>query len=310
MILAKSLFVLLGLLGVFFVLFKKKGELGIEVFLIWFILFVSFALLIIFVEKTTFAANVLGIFRGVDLLIYLGFIFVLFLIMSLFAKIDKMNYDIARIVRHLAIDNEVKKHGETSYNQDYTKYQLKGNWLRKIARRQIYTKNVLKYVKGKTIDFGCGTGELMSMLPQGSIGFDINESTVEYCRIHNLNVELYNPEVDNYLFSNCEVGKYKTFVISNVLEHLKNPDNVIKTIIKSCNRLKIERVVITVPEWKGFKYDWTHITFIDYEYIKNYNLRNLDGYQLTKQKRFPFNFSIVGNYFVYNELIIIYDKID
>ena len=107
MILAKLLFVSLSVLGVVFVFSKyKKGEIGIRLFLLWLVLFISFALLVIFVEKTTLVANVLGIVRGVDLLIYLGFILVLYLIMSLYAKIDKMNSAITKIVRHLAINNK------------------------------------------------------------------------------------------------------------------------------------------------------------------------------------------------------------
>jgi len=99
------------------------------------------------------------------------------------------------------------------YDQEYTNYQLKRSWFRKKARN-IYLKNTLRFVIGKTIDFGCGIGELLSLLPEGSIGYEINEATVRYCKKMGLNVEYYNPELDKYELNQLKPGIYSTLILS------------------------------------------------------------------------------------------------
>ena len=194
-----------------------------------------------------------------------------------------------------------------SYNEKYTDYQLKRNWIRKVIRK-FYLNNTLKYVKGKSIDFGCGVGELLKKLPQGSIGFDVNEVTVKYCRNIGLNVINYQPEVDRYELKGCEVGEYKTLIMSHVLEHLENPSVVLHLLLKSCKRLSIEQVIIIVPGKKGFRSDLTHKTFIDMRYLENYHLSDIEGYDIAKTEYFPINVSWIGKYFTHHELIVIYEN--
>ncbi len=62
------------------------------------------------------------------------------------------------------------------YDSNYTHYQLKRSYLRKIIRK-IYLQEIVKKNIGKAIDFGCGVGELLEKLPEGSLGFDINSYT-------------------------------------------------------------------------------------------------------------------------------------
>lgn len=171
-----------------------------------------------------------------------------------------------------------------------------------------YLKHILHYVEGKTIDFGCGTGELLSLLPNGSIGVDINKASYEYCKKNGMNVRLYDPVSDDYQFIGYEIGTYKTFVMNHVLEHIENPQEVIKKILKSCYRIGVEKIIIVIPGLKGFKHDKTHKIFIDFHFFEKYGLTDAFGYAITKHRYFPFNLSWVGNYFTYNELLIMYNK--
>ncbi len=193
------------------------------------------------------------------------------------------------------------------YNQDYTNYQLNRSNFRKFIRR-IYLNHVLKYVKGKTIDFGCGIGELLSILPEGSIGLDINETSIRYCRTKGLNADVYKPEIDYFQFNCLGNNIYKTFVMVHVLEHLEGAAGIMRRISESCERLGIERIIIVLPCLKGFKYDNTHKTFINEKYIQFHSLNCLNNYAIKKQEHFPFCFSWIGDYFIYNEYIIIYDR--
>lgn len=194
------------------------------------------------------------------------------------------------------------------YNEDYAEYQLKRSKLRKYIRT-FYLKQVYKYVEGKAIDFGCGIGELLANLPTGSIGLEVNETAVRYCKKKGLRVNKYDPEIDKYQFKNYDLENYATFIICHVLEHIENVSSIFRTICRSCNRLGIRKIIVVVPGLKGFKFDKTHRTFINEDYLKKNNMLHLEGYYLAKKIYFPLNFEILGNYFRYHELIVIYEKI-
>ena len=160
----------------------------------------------------------------------------------------------------------------------------------------------------KTIDFGCGIGELLKILPKGSIGFEVNKVVVEYCKKNDLNVNLYVPEEDNYDFKMIGAGKYETFTMNHVLEHLESSADVIKSIFESCNRLGIKRIVFTVPGHKGYKTDATHQTFINMGYLKKSGITDNKYYQLKVNKYFPVNSESFSRYFIHNELRLVFDK--
>src|SRR5687767_2692362 len=127
---------------------------------------------------------------------------------------------------------------ENLYAREYFEYLQHRGRLRRIIRR-IYLWDIQSYCSGKTIDFGCGVGELLSMLPKGSIGFEVNEVAVNYCKSQGLNVNLYEPEKDNYEFTMIEKASYDCFTMNHVLEHLENPDEVIAKIFERCHALGI-----------------------------------------------------------------------
>jgi SAM-dependent methyltransferase len=193
------------------------------------------------------------------------------------------------------------------YGQEYLNYQTNRSFLRKLIR-QIYLNNICKYNIGKAIDFGSGAGELLKKLPSGSLGLEINEESVKYCRNINLNVDLYNPETDNYHLKDLQAGVYKTFIISHVLEHLDNPNEVINNLFQACSRLLVERIIIVVPCIKGFHFDKTHKNFIDEGFFRNNNFARTNGYYPLKMSFFPFNLKFVGRFFTYNELFVVFEK--
>jgi 2-polyprenyl-3-methyl-5-hydroxy-6-metoxy-1,4-benzoquinol methylase len=108
---------------------------------------------------------------------------------------------------------------EEIYSQDYFNYLHNRSTFRKKVR-SFYLNDIKKYCIGKTIDFGCGVGELLKILPENSIGFEINKVVVDYCRKNGLNVKLYVPGEDNYEFKMIKPGQYETFTMNHVLEHL------------------------------------------------------------------------------------------
>ncbi len=169
-------------------------------------------------------------------------------------------------------------------------------------------RHTASFVHGKAIDFGCGVGDLLKIMPSGSIGLEINKATVDYCRSIGLNVRYYDLVQDTYHFTFLEAGTFSTFIISHVLEHLDDADHVLRKILLSCARLGIKRVILVVPGEKGFAYDKTHRTFIDKSYLQNKNLGNVHGYAIAFMRHYPFNAAWVGKYFTHNELLVVFDK--
>ncbi|MCK5680141.1 class I SAM-dependent methyltransferase [bacterium] len=170
----------------------------------------------------------------------------------------------------------------------------------------MYLNRALKLVTGKTIDFGCGIGEMLQRLPSGSIGLEINKSTVDYCKQKKVNIQLYHPDKDNYQLSEFKPSVYDTLLISHVLEHLEQPEIVIRSLLTACTRLSIKKIVIIVPGKKGFSFDKTHKTFINSAFFRNNNLNTVEKFQITKQQYFPFNIKQLETLFTHHELQVTY----
>lgn len=196
---------------------------------------------------------------------------------------------------------------EEIYSKEYFEYLHNRSAFRKKVRT-IYLNDIRKYCIGKTIDFGCGVGELLKTLPEGSIGYEVNKVVVDFSQKNGLNIHLYVPEEDNYEFKMIEPGKYETFTMNHVLEHLENSSEVMKNIFESCERLGIKRIVFTVPGHKGYQTDSTHQTFINMNYLIKNGVTDNKYYQLKLNKYFPVNSEAFSRLFTHNELRLVFDK--
>ena len=68
--------------------------------------------------------------------------------------------------------------GPAQYGSEYTEYQSNRSRIRKLARTP-WLRAAEAYVEGPAVDLGCGVGELLARLPAGSMGLEINRSTIE-----------------------------------------------------------------------------------------------------------------------------------
>jgi hypothetical protein len=193
------------------------------------------------------------------------------------------------------------------FDHNYTEYQLNRGSFRQYVR-QFYITHAEKLCQGPTLDFGCGVGDLLSLLPAGSLGLEINATTVEHCQKRGLSVELYDPTSDNYQLLQVPKNQYTTFMMSHVLEHLENADAVLKQLGASCHRLGIKKMILKVPGKKGYKSDDTHRTFVTKAWLKKHSLMSFDGWKCTKNFHFPFNVRAVGNVFTHNEFTIVFER--
>ncbi len=100
-----SLIQVLAIIFVLFVLWRvvtkfKKNDLSVVEFLMW--LFFWLAVIVAFITPASLTklANLLGIGRGADLVLYVAVMVVFYLIFKIFIRLERMEKDITKIVRH------------------------------------------------------------------------------------------------------------------------------------------------------------------------------------------------------------------
>ncbi|HUI90815.1 MAG TPA: class I SAM-dependent methyltransferase [Chitinivibrionales bacterium] len=204
--------------------------------------------------------------------------------------------------------NDTRSHGTSSdYGDSYAQYQLKPRGALRAIVRQCYLHRLLSEVEGPALDVGCGTGELLSRLADGSLGLEVNEAAVAHCQKIGLPVRLYDPDIDKYSFRSLHPGRFRTCVLSHVLEHMPDPAAALREIFSSCARLAIRRIVVVVPGRKGFAFDASHRIFVTEAYLKSNGLWPPDRFRVAKRYFFPGNFSWLGRFFTHHEMHVIYE---
>lgn len=172
--------------------------------------------------------------------------------------------------------------------------------------KSFYVSRVLKHINGPAIDLGCGAGQILERLPQGSIGIEINPYLVEYLTQRGLQVIEAVASEDGLSLTGLNPNEYGTLVLSHVLEHFNNADQVLRKLLHDCADLGISIVIIVVPSETGFRSDSTHKTFVDLDYLRSHQLVSCEGYQIAHYSYFPGNIRFIGKLFVYHELMIVY----
>lgn len=86
-------------------------------FFLWLPLWGAAAIVILFPNTTMVVAEILGIGRGADLVIYLSIIMLLYLIFRVVVRIERMDKEITKIVRAIALrewgaEEEQGEHGK------------------------------------------------------------------------------------------------------------------------------------------------------------------------------------------------------
>lgn len=97
------LFVLAVLALILVIRRYRQQRIGTLALFLWLTLWVGVAVVILFPDITMVVADVLGIGRGVDLVLYLGFILVFYLLFRMGVRMERMDREITQIVRALAL---------------------------------------------------------------------------------------------------------------------------------------------------------------------------------------------------------------
>lgn len=193
------------------------------------------------------------------------------------------------------------------YGEGYTRYQAERGRLRRLVRR-LYLKRAASFLKGPTVDFGCGVGELLARLPSGSIGLEYNVATVAHCQRKGLDVRLYDGFKDDWGLSEIspEAG-FCSMAVSHVLEHLDRPDEILGKLLDAADRVGIQRVLVIVPGPAGYRSDPTHRTFVDADYLAE-ALSKRATWVARHRGYFPLNCKWLGNFFPYHEYQLVLER--
>ena len=110
-----------------------------------------------------------------------------------------------------------------------------------------------RYLNGKTLDVGCGIGDLLAFR-ENTVGVDINIKMVEWCCSQGYVAEIM--EVDKLPFSD---GNYDSIVMDNVLEHIEKPEFILTEV----HRVLVNGGVflLGVPGSLGYTKDSDHKVF-------------------------------------------------
>lgn len=117
--------------------------------------------------------------------------------------------------------------------------------------RRVFFEEVLsvcqKYVDGKVVDIGCGSGFFLQLLAKhathrGIYGIDFSSSSIVRCRRE-------IPE-GKFLLSDiyrlgCRDGVFDTIICMETLEHVERPDDALREIMRVCR--DGGHVIITIP---------------------------------------------------------------
>ncbi|MDQ3288173.1 MAG: class I SAM-dependent methyltransferase [Pseudomonadota bacterium] len=195
------------------------------------------------------------------------------------------------------------------YDENYTRYQLDRSLARRVVR-EFYLRSAAGQLRGPTVDFGCGVGDLLRRLPAGSVGLDINPVSVEYCRSHGLDARVYDGDADDWNLDLLDsTAGLKSLVISHVLEHLEQPMEKLARLLHACGRLGIERALVIVPGWRGYQNDDTHRTFVDLPMLSSPAATAGTGFALACARYFPGNLRSIGQWFPHHELQVSYRNV-
>ncbi len=196
------------------------------------------------------------------------------------------------------------------FDARYAREQLRRS--RHPIRRMVkgfYLRSLLSLVRGPTIDYGCGAGQLLALLPAGSLGLEVNPHLIAAHSRAGLSVRQWQLDELGFDLPRIAPGQFRTLVISHVLEHLPDPTAALSRLMRACQRLGITRVIAVVPGAKGYASDATHRTFIDTGFVIAQGWKHLAGYALTQQRHFPLPWEGGGQIYVYNEMHLVFDQL-
>lgn len=135
-------------------------------------------------------------------------------------------------------------------HEQYFSYLLKRSLIGRLYRQYWLYPRLSRHLKGKTLDIGCGIGDMLAFRP-GTIGVDVNPLNVDYCNSLGLHAVTMQPDLIPF-----EDNSFESILLDNVLEHIDNPRPLMAEIQRVLKPHGI--LVVGVPGLKGMASDLDH----------------------------------------------------
>ena len=92
------------------IIFKyKRKEITVREFIFWLFFWALALAAVVSPQSTDKIAEIVGVVRGADLLVYISIFILIFIIFKVFVKLEKIERNITKIVRKIALDEEKNK---------------------------------------------------------------------------------------------------------------------------------------------------------------------------------------------------------
>lgn len=99
--------VLTGIIGIIISLKRfRGGKTSPTVFIMWLVAWLSLIIISINPNTTSYLANIIGIGRGLDLILILAIIGAYYLLFRIYIMIENLEMEITKLVRELALREE------------------------------------------------------------------------------------------------------------------------------------------------------------------------------------------------------------
>ena len=183
-----------------------------------------------------------------------------------------------------------------SYSERLQKFEK--SWKRILRVHYPYMKSIQKLKLGKSLEIGCGIGRVLAWLPEGSVGIDHNETSINLCKTRGLTALTLQEFHEAVNRIEIEYGSFDSLVMTHLLEHLEIDQQI--SIFEEYLRFLRPggKIFIVTPQEIGFASDPTHTTFTDFTTTKK--LLEVFGIKIISQQSFPLP-RFFGRFFKYNE---------
>ena len=167
----------------------------------------------------------------------------------------------------------------------YFDYLKRRSLLGSFYRNYFLYPKLSKLLESKVLDIGCGIGDFLKFRPN-TIGVDINQNCVDWCNQQGFEAKYMKINSLPFLDSS-----FDSVMLDNVLEHIENPDLLLKEVNRVLKNKGI--VVVAVPGILGYAYDDDHKKF----YSKNEIISTLDRNGFSNEFFFgmPFNLDFLSS---------------
>jgi SAM-dependent methyltransferase len=172
-------------------------------------------------------------------------------------------------------------------------------WKRWLGAQAPYRWNLLRLRPGLTLEIGCGIGRNLAHLGPAGVGIERNAHSVAVARARGLRA--YLPEEFKASAHN-RPGQFDSLLAAHLFEHMTPPEAV-ALLREHAAYLKPDgRVISMTPQELGFRSDPTHVTFMDFDAVREVYLAA--GFTPEREYSFPFP-RVAGRFFRFNEFVAV-----